>query len=108
MDLRTMIRESIPSPWEVVLKKRRKISKYVDLVYATHCGSGATKTFYLTRAAINSRYRNLRRALQESNYSGDTTSFWYSFNALELLTAEEREVWKEIDREIQQYKISCS
>lgn len=97
-----MIRDRIPQPWHHVLKEERMLTKYINLVYATHCRSRN-----MTKDDLKFRISRIKEALKESNPVGDSTSFWYSFNNLELVTIAERKEWEVIDRKIQNYKISC-
>lgn len=102
MGLKSMIRDKIPQPWLHVLEEHKVVTKYIDLVYSTHCSNKKP-----TKEDTKHRITRIKRSLVETNLTGESTSFWYSFNNLELLTAEEREVWKTIDRKIQNYKTSC-
>lgn len=99
-----MIRDKIPQPWLHVLQEHKVVTKYIDLVYKSHC---TTKKGKPDKDVLKGSIMKLNRALVEKCPTGDSTSFWYSFDSLTLLTIEEREKWKEIDREIQNYKISC-
>lgn len=105
MGLKRMIRDYIPQPWLYVLQEHKVITKYVDLVYNTHCFSAKKKR--RDPQCIKNCMFKIKRALTESNLVKDSTSFWYSFNSLELLSNLEREEWKKLDREIQNYKESC-
>lgn len=97
-----MIRDRIPQPWLHVLQEQKAVTKYVDLVYKTHCNR-RKKT---PEDMKNSIFR-IRRAVNETNLEGQSTSFWYSFNNVELLNDIERAEWQDIDRKIQNYKLSC-
>lgn len=99
-----MIRDKIPQPWLHVLQEHKVVTKYVDLVYKSHCIVKKGKPDVSILQRNMSRVKN---ALTENNTVGDSTSFWYSFDSLTLLTDKEREEWKQIDREIQNYKVSC-
>lgn len=99
-----MIRDKIPQPWLHVLQEHKAVTKYIDLVYKSHC---IVKRGKPNKDTLKRNMSRIKIALTEKNAIGDSTSFWYSFESLTLLTDEEREEWKKIDREIQNYKISC-
>lgn len=99
-----MIRDKIPQPWLHVLQKHKVVTKYIDLVYKSHCTARKGKP---DKDALRGAMMRLNRALVEQSPTGDSTSFWYSFDSLTLLSNDERNKWEEIDREIQNYKMSC-
>lgn len=104
MGLKSMIRDKIPQPWLHVLQENKAVTEYVDLVYRTHCIAKKGKP---NIDILKGNMMRINRALKESSITGNSTSFWYSFDSLTLLTDKQREKWRKIDNEIQNYKLSC-
>lgn len=99
-----MIRDKIPQPWLHVLQKHKAVTKYINLVYKSQCTVTKGKP---DKDILKGNMMRINRALTERCLTGNSTSFWYSFDSLTLLSNDERDEWEKIDREIQNYKMSC-
>lgn len=101
-NLRKFIRNTIPKEWLPVLIAEKKITRYVELVYISHCGI----TNRHNNKCIPFRIKKLKYALKELNKTEWSRCFWVSADFLRLTTLKEYHMWMEIHSKIQKYKTS--
>lgn len=101
MGLKQTIRDHVPFEWEHILKQNKCFCRYIDLVYATHCSGKVTPT--QTKVRMN----RIRQAMQESNATNSSTSFWYSADFIKFCASEEYQFFASINSKIQNYKQQC-
>lgn len=103
--LKSLIRKLVPYTWECILREERVFSRYVDLVYLSHCGvpKNGTRSKESTLFCI----KRLKEAVKEDSPITHSRDFIVSFNGFELCSKSEYEEWQRINIRIQNLKEIC-